>query len=73
MATDRVDRYLVLVEKLERLEDETKLLQHEIQTVMEAMTEAEERQAAEKLRQGHEAKVYALELHMEQWRSPPVE
>ncbi|SEC88713.1 hypothetical protein SAMN05519104_2292 [Rhizobiales bacterium GAS188] len=71
--SDRVERYLVLVEKLERLEDEVRLLQGEIQTLMEAMTEAEERQAAEKLGQDHAAKFRALERHMEQRRSPPVE
>jgi hypothetical protein len=73
MATDRVERYLVLIENLDRLEGEMKLLQGEIQTVMEAMTEAEERQAAEKLGQGHAARLEALELHMQQRHSPPVE
>jgi hypothetical protein len=71
--TDRVDRYIVLVERLARLEHEMKLLQGEIQTVMEEMTEAEGRQAAEKLRHGHEAMVEALERHTERRHSLPIE
>ena len=71
--SDLVDRYMRLVERLERLEAEKKGLWDEMQTTMEAMTEAEGERLVEKLRHGHEAARQALEAHMRQTNSPPVE
>jgi hypothetical protein len=71
--TERIDRYIVLVEKLAQLEHDMKLLQGQIQTVMEEMTEADGRQVAEKLCHGHETMVEALERQMERRHSLPIE
>jgi hypothetical protein len=62
-----------LLERFERLEADKKLLWHEMQTTMEAMTEAEGEQLGEKLRTGHVAARQALEVRMRQRNSPPVE
>jgi hypothetical protein len=62
-----------LVERFERLEADKKLLWHEMQTTMEAMTETEAAQLGEKLRHGHEAARQALEVRMRERNSPPVE
>jgi hypothetical protein len=70
--SDLVDRCLQLVGRLERLEAEKKLLWDEMQTVMDAMTEAEERRVSEQLH-GHEAARQILEVHMRQRNAPPVE
>jgi len=48
--SDLVDRYMQLVERLERLEADKKLLWDEMQTTMEAMTPAEGERLGEKLR-----------------------
>jgi hypothetical protein len=72
-SSDLVDRYMQLVEKLERLEADKELLWDEMQTTMEALTEAEGERLGEKLRHGHEAARQALEVHMRQRNSPPVE
>jgi hypothetical protein len=71
--SDLVDRYVQLVERFARLEADKKLLWDEMQTTMEAMTEAEAAQLAEKLRRSHEVARQALEAHMRQRNSPPVE
>lgn len=71
--SDLANRYMRLVKKLERLEAEKKLLWDEMHTMMEAMTEAEGQQLAEKLRHGHEAARQALEAHMRQRNSPAIE
>jgi len=71
--SDLVDRYMQLVERFERLEADKKLLWDEMQTTMEAMTPAEGERLGEKLRHGHEAALQALEVHMRQRNSPPVE
>jgi hypothetical protein len=70
---DLVDRYMRLVKRFERLEAQKKLLWDEMQTTMEAMTEAEGARLGERLRYGHEAARQALEAHMRQRNSPPVE
>jgi hypothetical protein len=72
-SSDLVDRYVRLVEKLERLEADKKLLWDKMQTMMEAMTEAETERLAEKLRHGHEAARQALDVHTRERNSPPVE
>jgi hypothetical protein len=69
--SDLVDRYMQLVERFERMEADKKLLWHEMQTTMEAMTEAETAQLGEKLRNGHGAARQALDDHMRQRNSPP--
>jgi hypothetical protein len=71
--SDLVDRYMRLVKRFERLEAQKKLLWDEMQTTMEAMTEAEAAQLGAKLHHGHEAARQALEVHIRQRNSPPVE
>jgi hypothetical protein len=71
--TNLAARYLELVEKLERLGVEMNLVQKEVDTVMEAMTEEEVQELAKGLRPGQHAVIRALELHLQQRHSPPVE
>jgi hypothetical protein len=71
--SELIDRYMRLLERFEQLEADKKLLRHEMQITMEAMTEAEGEQLGEKLRHGHEAARQALEVHMRERNSPPVE
>jgi hypothetical protein len=71
--TSLSSRYLRLVEELERLKGEMHLVQNEIYSVMEAMTDEEVRELAEKLRPSQHTIVRALELHLQERHSPPVE
>ena len=70
---DLTDRYLRLVDRLERLEAEKKVLSNEMQNMIEGMTEAEAQRVGESLRQDHEIARQALEAHVRQLHSPPVE
>jgi quinol monooxygenase YgiN len=72
-SSEPTDRYLRLVDKLERLEAEKRALTNEIQNMIEVMTEAEAQRVGENLRHGHEMARQALEAHIRQLHSPPVE
>ena len=66
-------RFLKLVEELERLKGEMNIVQKEIYSVTEAMTEEEVEELAKKLPPGEHAIVEALELDLQYRHSPPVE
>ena len=70
---DITHRYLCLVNRLEQLEDEKKLLWDEMHRTIECMTEEEVQRVGESLRIGHEVARQALECHIRQLQSPPVE
>jgi hypothetical protein len=71
--TSLTSRYLELVETLERLEAEMNLVRKKVHTVMEAMTDEEAQELAKKLRPGQHSMVQALEHHLQERHSPPVE
>ena len=67
------DRYLTLAEKLERITADMKLVEREICHVMDAMTDDEIRETAERLRPNQSVMAEALKLHLQQRHSAPVE
>jgi hypothetical protein len=67
------DRYLTLAEKLERITADMKLVEREICHVMDAMTDDEIRETAERLSPNQSAMAEALKLHLQQRHSAPVE
>jgi hypothetical protein len=67
------DRYLALTDKLERITADTKLVQREICEVMDAMTDDEIRETAKRLRPSQSVMAEALERHLQQRYSAPVE
>ena len=71
--TSLTNRYLNLVKKLEQLGAEVTLLEKEVHAVMEAMTDEEVQELAKNLRPNQHAMVQALEIHLQQRHSPPVE
>jgi hypothetical protein len=71
--TSLSSRFLKLVEELERLKGEMNIVQKEIYSVTEAMTEEEVEELAKKLPPGEHAIVQALELDLQHRRSPPIE
>jgi hypothetical protein len=71
--SDSSDRCLRLVDRLERLEVEKKALSSEMQNIIEGMTEAEAQRVGKSLRQDHEIARQALEAHVRQLHSPPIE
>jgi hypothetical protein len=71
--TSLTSRYLKLVEKLERLGTEMTLVEKQLHTVTEAMTDEELEEIARKLPSSQHAMVRDLELHLLRRHRPPVE
>jgi hypothetical protein len=71
--TSLSSRFLKLVEELERLKGEMNIVQKEIYSITEAMTDEEVEELAKKLPPCEHAIVQALELDLQHRHSPPVE
>jgi hypothetical protein len=67
------DRYLTLAAELERITADMKLVEREICHVMDAMTDDEIRETAKRLHPGQSVMAEALERHLQQRYSAPVE